>query len=225
MLLRFEAVEKSYPSPEGGPPVSVLRGIDLEVGEGEAVALVGPSGSGKSTLLQLAAALDRPDRGRILFAGKDLSVQDERAAAVLRAREIGFVFQLHHLLPQLTVLENVLLPTLSRAAGEVAKGAPARAMALLARVGLAERAGHRPGQLSGGERQRAAVARALINRPRLILADEPTGSLDAATAAELGDLLVEIQREEGVALLVATHAPDLAARLGRRLGLRDGILH
>jgi lipoprotein-releasing system ATP-binding protein len=223
-MLVFESVSKDYPSPEGGPPVSVLREAALTVRAGESVAITGPSGSGKSTLLQLAGALVRPDSGRILFCGNDIGEMSESALTALRAREIGFVFQLHHLLPQLSVLENVLLPTLSRAAGEAAVGARGRAMSLLDRVGLGARLGHRPGELSGGERQRAAVARALINQPRLVLADEPTGSLDHAAAVALGELLAELHREQGTTLLVVTHSDELAARMGRRLELRDGRL-
>ena len=223
-MLVFESVSKGYPSPTGGPPVSVLREVELTVRPGESLAITGPSGSGKSTLLQLAGALDRPDSGRILFDGNEIGMMSESSMAVLRACEIGFVFQLHHLLPQLSVLENVLLPTLSRAAGKVAVGASGRAMQLLERVGLGGRLGHRPGQLSGGERQRVAVARALITRPRLILADEPTGSLDRSAAVALGDLLAELHREQGTTLLVVTHSEELAARMQRRLELRDGVL-
>lgn len=223
-MLVFESVAKDYPSPDGGPAVSVLRDVALTVRAGESVAITGPSGSGKSTLLQLAGLLDRPDSGRILFDGNEIGAMSESELVILRAREIGFVFQLHHLLPQLSVLENVLLPTLSRAAGKTASGARGRALELLGRVGLGARLGHRPGQLSGGERQRAAVARALINRPRLVLADEPTGSLDHAAADVLGDVLVELHREQGTALLTVTHSAALAARMQRRLELRDGVL-
>jgi len=199
----------------------VLDGVDLAVQPGESISVVGPSGAGKSTLLNIMGALDRPTSGRVTLAGSDLAVASERELAALRNREIGFVFQLHHLLPQCTVLENALIPTL---AGAPDLDAEARARALLARMGLRERLGHRPGQLSGGECQRVALVRALINRPRLLLADEPTGSLDRAAADGLADLLCELNREMGVTLVVATHAERLAARMGRRLALREGRL-
>jgi lipoprotein-releasing system ATP-binding protein len=219
-FLRVRGVVKRY-GPPGAPAVEVLRGVDLDVAAGESVAIVGPSGSGKTTLLQLLGALDRPDAGRIELDGQDLTRLDEAACNALRSRRIGFVFQLHHLLPQLTVLENVLVP--AWAAGTAGTALP-RARQLLARVGLQERAGHRPAQLSGGERQRAALVRALLLQPALLLADEPTGSLDRAGAAALADLLVEINRREGVTLITVTHARELAQRMGRQLTLLDGVL-
>jgi ABC-type lipoprotein export system ATPase subunit len=222
LLLELNNVAKGYDGGEG--PVPVLRDVSLQLGHGEAAAIVGASGSGKSTLLNVIGTLDRPDAGRVLLAGRDLASLDEGELAVVRSQEIGFIFQLHHLLPSCTVLENVLVPTL--ATGRNARrGAPeARARRLLDRVGLTPRLGHRPGQLSGGERQRAAVVRAVINEPRLVLADEPTGSLDEAAAANLTRLLVELHQEEQVALLVVTHAPEVAARMGRVLELRGGRL-
>lgn len=219
MLLELTSVRKSYSS----PPVEVLRDIHFQLADGEAVAIVGPSGSGKSTLLNILGALDRPTQGRALFDGRDLSALTEPELAAIRNQQIGFVFQLHHLLPQCSVLENVLLPTLAAATPDPA--APERAAQLLERVGLQHRLEHRPGQLSGGECQRVAVARALINRPRLLLADEPTGALDHANAVSLGQLLIELNKEQGVALVVVTHSLELAARLPRRLELRDGALH
>jgi len=219
MLLELTSVRKSYSS----PPVEVLRDIHFQLADGEAVAIVGPSGSGKSTLLNILGALDRPTQGRVLFDGRDLAALTEPELAAIRNQQIGFVFQLHHLLPQCSVLENVLLPTLAAATPDPA--APERAAQLLERVGLQHRLEHRPGQLSGGECQRVAVARALINRPRLLLADEPTGALDHANAVSLGQLLIELNKEQGVALVVVTHSLELAARLPRRLELRDGALH
>jgi lipoprotein-releasing system ATP-binding protein len=206
---------------EGAPPVEVLRGADLDVAAGASVAVVGPSGSGKTTLLQLIGALDAPDAGTVALDGADFGRLDEAGRRELRLRRIGFVFQLHHLLPQLTVLENVLVP--AWAAGGAGRRLD-RARRLLERVGLGARADHRPGQLSGGERQRAAVVRALLLEPALLLADEPTGSLDRAGAASLADLLLDLNREEGVTLIVVTHSEDLSKRMGRRVKLADGVL-
>jgi lipoprotein-releasing system ATP-binding protein len=218
-LAELVGVTKSYGSADGGVPV--LRGVDFAVVPGESVAVVGPSGCGKSTLLNILGTLDRPTSGRVILSGRDVSELGELERSRLRAREVGFVFQLHHLLPQLSVLENVLVPAL------VADGAGAageRARRLLDRVGLSHRLNHRPGQLSGGEAQRVAVARALVNRPKLLLADEPTGSLDGKAAEGVADLLFELNREEGVALVVVTHAAALAGRAGRVLELREGRL-
>jgi len=202
-------------------PIDVLRGIELDVAPGDSVAVLGPSGSGKTTLLQLIGALDTPDAGTVVLDGQDLDQLDETGRRLLRSRRIGFVFQLHHLLPQLTVLENVLVPAW---AAEDAESHLADARRLLDRVGLWPRRDHRPAQLSGGECQRVALARALLLRPPLLLADEPTGSLDHAGAAALSELLVELNREEGATLIVATHSRELAARLSRRLLLQDGVL-
>jgi lipoprotein-releasing system ATP-binding protein len=226
MLLQLSNVTRRYTSP-GGAAVPVLNDISLEVARGQSLAIVGPSGSGKSTLLQIIGTLDRPTSGRVVLGERDLSELDERQLAEVRNREIGFVFQSHHLLPQCTVLENVLVPTLARPgprARQENASAESRADRLLKRVGLGERLGHFPGQLSGGERQRVAVVRAMINQPKLLLADEPTGSLDHASATELGALLVELNREENVTLIVVTHAMDLAKRMARALELRDGKL-
>jgi lipoprotein-releasing system ATP-binding protein len=206
---------------EGAAPVEVLHGADLEVASGESVAIVGPSGSGKTTLLQLLGALDLPDAGTVSIDGQDLATLDEKTRNALRNRRIGFVFQLHHLLPQLTVLENVLVP--AWAAGEAAARTE-RARDLLDRVGLQARMGHRPGQLSGGERQRVALVRALILEPALLLADEPTGSLDHAGALALGDLLLDLNRDERVTLITVTHSRELAGRHARSLLLQDGVL-
>lgn len=219
-LLELIGVGKRYEALAHGPPV--LQGINLEVVTGQSVAVTGPSGSGKSTLLNLIGGLDRPSEGKVMLGERDLATLDDKALARVRNQEVGFIFQLHHLLGQCTVLENVLIPTL--AGGDGASGTQERAVELLKRVGLEERMGHRPGEISGGERQRAAVVRALINRPRLLLADEPTGALDRASSASLVELLVELNRQEGVTLMVVTHAEDLAGRMDRHYRLDEGIL-
>lgn len=224
-LLRLENVSKSYRAAEGSPPVPVLRDVSLEIAAGESLAIIGPSGSGKSTLLNIIGTLDQADSGRVLLDGKDLNAQDEKALAAIRNREIGFIFQAHHLLPHCTVWENVLVPTLAEKNSPAKSGAEQRADRLLKRVGLGDRLTHRPGQLSGGERQRVAVVRALINQPKLLLADEPTGALDRASADELAKLLVELNREENVTLIVVTHAPDLARQMGRVMEFKDGSLN
>lgn len=224
MLLELQGVGKRFDSAGGGAALEILKDIDLAVEAGESLAVVGPSGSGKSTLLNIIGALDRPSTGRVAFEGRDLATLDDDALAELRSRSIGFVFQAHHLLPQCSVLENVLVPTLVLKDADLRSSAEDRARELLQRVGLSERIAHHPGQLSGGERQRVAVVRALINRPKLLLADEPTGALDAETAAQLGDLLVELNRDLNVTLIAVTHAAGLAERMGRRLELRGGTL-
>ena len=203
------------------PPVEVLRGIDLDIAPGASVAIVGPSGSGKTTLLQLIGALDVPDAGSVSLDGQDLAKMDEAARHVVRSQRIGFVFQLHHLLPQLTVLENVLVPAWAAGA---ATGRVDDALKLLERVGLLARRDHRPSQLSGGDRQRAALVRALLLNPPLLLADEPTGSLDHAGANSMADLLVELNREKGMTMIVVTHSLELASRMSRRLTLDNGVL-
>ena len=224
-LLELADVTRRFEAPGDAEAPLVLKGVSLTVAAGEALAIVGPSGSGKSTLLHLMGALDRPTSGRVAFDGRDLAALDDNALAAIRNREIGFIFQLHHLLPQCTVLENVLVPTLVTGGDEACRErAEATARRLLGRVGLAERLDYRPGQLSGGERQRTAVVRALINQPKLLLADEPTGSLDRASSETLADLLVELNREEAVALIVVTHSLELARRMSRVLELRDGDL-
>lgn len=243
-LLELVNLSKRYAADGNADGVDVLCGINLTVARGETLSIVGPSGSGKSTLLQIIGTLDRPTSGRVLLDGKDLAGLNELQVAEVRNQQLGFVFQSHYLLPQCSVWENVLVPTLAKpgragspmpAAGSHAvDGAmrtsrpteipEARAERLLKRVSLGERLHHRPGQLSGGERQRVAVVRALINQPQLLLADEPTGALDHASATSLGQLLVELNREEGVTLIVVTHALDLAKRMGRVLELQDGRL-
>ena len=202
--------------------LSILRGVDLKLNRGDAVAVTGPSGSGKSTLLYIVGLLDQATSGDVTVLGQSISSLEEAQAAAFRNEHIGFIFQDHHLLPQCSVLENVLVPLL---AGEgVTPTDEERAKKLLDRVGLAERITHRPAQLSGGERQRVAVCRALINQPELLLADEPTGNLDQATADSVGTLLLDLSREENVALICVTHSLELAARFPQRLELRAGEL-
>jgi len=223
-LIRLVDVAKHYSTAEGGEPVRVLHGVTLDIATGESLAIVGPSGSGKSTLLNIIGTLDHASAGQVLLNGIDLTKLDEVRLAQVRNRQIGFIFQAHHLLPQCTVLENVLVPTLATGDATLKTAAPERARKLLKRVGLEHRLDHRPGQLSGGERQRVAVVRALINQPKLLLADEPTGALDRASADNLGQLLVDLNKEEGVTLIVVTHASDLAKRMGKVLEIRDGHL-
>lgn len=221
-LVLLEHVCKHY-----GPTVScgviVLEDIDLGVEAGESLAITGPSGSGKSTLLNIIGTLDRPCSGKVSLLGSELTSLSEDELASLRSKNIGFVFQLHHLLPQCTVWENVLIPTLPAGNGN-SEHVRARARRLLDRVGLGARLDYRPGQISGGERQRVAVARALINEPKLLLADEPTGSLDLDSAGKLVNLLLELNREENLTLIVVSHCMELADRMERTLYLRNGKL-
>ncbi len=223
-FLNLENIGKTFLQPGGRKSVTVLEDADLEVDEGKSLAVTGRSGSGKSTLLHLVAGLDQPDRGRIEVGGQDISQLDAGGLANFRTNSVGFIFQLHHLLPQCTALENVLLPAFAEGAPRKPAEAQDRARELLKRVRLEDRIDHKPAQLSGGERQRCAIARALINEPRLLLADEPTGSLDEASAATILDLLQEINREEGVTLVLVTHALELARRMDRVLLLQGGKL-
>jgi ABC-type lipoprotein export system ATPase subunit len=202
----------------------VLKGISLTIEPGQMTAIVGPSGCGKSTLLNLMGALDVPTSGQVLWDGSDLASLGDKGRAGLRNRQIGFVFQMHHLLPQCTALENVLVPTLAGGRGPSQEDLLRRAKDLLDKVGLADRMGRLPAELSGGQRQRVAVARALINGPRLLLADEPTGSLDEKSADGIADLLRDLNRTQGLALVVVTHASRLAGRFGRVCELADGAL-
>ncbi|NOU35733.1 MAG: ABC transporter ATP-binding protein [Kiritimatiellaceae bacterium] len=215
-MLSLKNISKRYDE-----KTPVLSGVDLSLMAGESVAITGPSGCGKSTLLNIIGTLERPDAGTLEFAGKNLLALNEKETAEFRNRQIGFVFQLHHLLPQCSILENVLVPTLVNKDSAAAK---ARALQLLERVGLSGRLNHRPGQLSGGERQRVAVVRALMNRPQLLLADEPTGSLSREGAEQLVQLLLELNREENLALIMVTHSTRLAEKMDRVLTLESGKL-
>ena len=219
-LLQAVQLEKQYV--DGPAVVQVLSGLELEIEPGERVAIVGESGVGKSTLLHLLGTLDQPTGGRLLFEGEDVFARPAAELAHFRNREIGFVFQFHHLLADFTALENVMLPCLI--GGRPRAATRVRALELLDRVGLRDRVEHRPGQLSGGEQQRVAVARALAQRPRLLLADEPTGNLDPSTGEEVQQLMLELNHEHGAALIVATHNERLAAAMGRMLRLADGRL-
>ena len=216
----LQGVVRTYRTGAGALPV--LRGVDLTLAGGEIVALVAPSGAGKSTLLHLAGLLEQPDGGRVLVDGRDAGTLADAARTAIRRDRIGFVYQFHHLLGEFTAEENVMLPQLI--AGKRRAEAAARARALLGAFGLSARLGHLPGKLSGGEQQRVAIARALANAPGILLADEPTGNLDVATASVVFDELLATVRREGVAALIATHNPDLAARMDRVVTLRDGGL-
>jgi lipoprotein-releasing system ATP-binding protein len=220
MTLQVEQLCKSYPTPSG--PLTVLRQVSFTLQQGDALAVMGPSGSGKSTLLHILGTLDQPTTGTVLLDNRNPFTLSEEALADFRNRTVGFVFQDHHLLPQCTALENVLIPTLAGKHDRVAAEQWARQ--LLERVGLSGRLDHFPAELSGGERQRVAVARALILRPRLLLADEPTGNLDRHTAQAVGALLLELQRQEQIILIVVTHSPELARLLPRQVELVDGAL-
>ncbi len=218
MTLQATNLRKDYPARSG--PLTILRDVTFTLEAGEALAVMGPSGSGKSTLLYILGTLDRPTSGTVRLAGHDPFALPEKGLADFRNRHIGFVFQDHHLLPQCSVLENVLIPTLVvREAG-----AEAWARELLGRVGLADRLDHRPAELSGGERQRVAIARALVRRPQLLLADEPTGNLDRHTAERVAELLLDLHRQERNVLIVVTHSADLARRFPRRAEMLDGTL-
>lgn len=218
-LIRTESLQKAYGD---GRRLEVLRGLDLEIAAGERVAIIGESGAGKSTLLHLLGALDLPTSGRVLFGGVDLGQLDDARLAELRNCQIGFIFQFHHLLADFTALENVMMPALIR--GRSPGEAEAIARPVLERVGLAERLDHRPGELSGGEQQRVAVARAVVLGPRAVLADEPTGNLDLHTGEGVAQLLVDLNREQGITLVIVTHSQRLAGQMDRVLELRDGRL-
>jgi lipoprotein-releasing system ATP-binding protein len=220
VLLRLEAIQRIYKT--GAETLAVLNGATLTLRRGEIVALVAPSGAGKSTLLHLAGLLEKPDGGRVVIAGVDAGRLSDDARTALRLRKIGFVYQFHHLLPEFTALENISIPQMI--AGVPQARANKRSLELLEKFGLAARASHPPGKLSGGEKQRVAIARALANRPALLLADEPTGNLDVATADIVFAELLHAVRTENVAALIATHNPDLAARMDREVTLYQGQL-
>lgn len=225
-IVKAENIYKEYPAPFGGAPVVVLKDISIAAKTGEAIAVVGPSGSGKSTLLNIMSGMDTPTGGSVEFKKREMAGMSLIEKAFVRNRDIGFIFQLHHLLPQCTALENVLIPTLPfrrKPEGSV-ENTGGRALELLERVGLGGRTTHRPSELSVGERQRVAVARAFINAPDIVFADEPTGSLDAESSATLGELLLDLSRKEGTALVVVTHSPDLAGMMGGIYRLKNGNL-
>jgi len=220
-LLRAEGVSRTFPAVEAGlPEVTVLEDVELAISAGERVAILGQSGVGKSTLLHILGTLDRPTRGTVRFRGEDLFSRAPAELARFRNESLGFVFQFHHLLPEFDAVENVMMPGLLR--GLPFAGMRARAETILEEVGLAARLRHRVGKLSGGERQRVAVARALVLDPPLLLADEPTGNLDPRTGERITDLLLEMNRSRGTALVVVTHSPALAGRLGRTVRLVEG---
>lgn len=219
-LLSARELHKSFY--EGGSEIHVLRGIDLDLAEGERLAIVGQSGVGKSTLLHILGTLDHPTKGKILFGGKELPLDDEASLCQFRNRQIGFVFQFHYLLPDFSALENVMFPALIQGVEE--ERARAEAEQLLEMVGLRERLHHRPGKLSGGEQQRVAVARAVILKPKLVLADEPTGSLDLHIGEEVQELLFELNIRHKIALIIATHNRDFSEKIGRQMELKDGVL-
>lgn len=219
-VLRLEAVGKTY-GKDGPAPVEVLHGLDLTVARGEVVALVAPSGAGKSTLLHIAGLLDTPDSGRVVLNGRDMTGLGDKARTQARRRELGFVYQFHHLLPEFTAAENIVLPQLANAVP--ARQARLRAADLLDRVGLGPRADHRPAELSGGEQQRVAFCRALANSPALLLADEPTGNLDPETSDRVFGVLMGLVRDTGLSALIATHNHDLAARMDRVIQLDERL--
>jgi lipoprotein-releasing system ATP-binding protein len=223
-MLELIHVTKSFESPVEAGSVCVLKDITLKVEEGESLVIAGPSGSGKSTLLNIIGALDRPTNGEVFLDGKNIAVLDDNELAGIRNWKIGFVFQLHHLLPQCTVLENVLIPTLADKGVFSKDESGQRAVRLLEQVGLKDFLRYRPGELSGGQRQRVALARALINKPKLLLADEPTGSLDKDASKNVADMLVELNRSEKVTLIVVTHSIELAERFEQIKELSDGVL-
>lgn len=221
MDVTLQASDLRMDYPTGGGDLSVLRGVSLELRAGEAAVIMGPSGSGKSTLLNILGTLERPTGGTVSIDGHNPFDVAEPDLADFRNQAIGFIFQEHHLLPHCSVMENVLIPTF---AGHQQEDSAPRARALLERVGLSDRRDHRPAELSGGERQRVAVARAMINRPGVVLADEPTGNLDRASAATVAELMLEFHREEKTILIVVTHSEALAERFDRRFELKDGRL-
>ena len=221
VLLELKDISKSFRFSATEKEVTVLKRISLQMGQGESIAVVGPSGSGKSTLLNIIGTLDKPTSGEVFFSGNNLADLDDAALSAIRNREMGFIFQLHHLLPQCTVLENVLIPTIPLGNTQ---NKQERARYLLERVGLQDRLDFFPNLLSGGELQRVAVVRALINQPKLVLADEPTGSLDKEATENLSRLLVELNREEKVTLITVTHSMELARLMGKVYELQHGTL-
>lgn len=223
-MLELIDISKGYGNPDMPGYVKVLNSLSMNLGSGESMAVLGPSGCGKSTLLNMIGTLDKPTDGRVILGGQDLTGMDETELSFIRNHEIGFVFQMHHLLPHLTVLENILIPTLAYPDAGKNESYRNRAMELIEKIGIYECIDRKPGELSGGQRQRTAVARALINSPKLLLADEPTGSLDHETAVSVMTLLSDLNRTENISLVVVTHAADLAQQFGRVYTLREGKL-
>jgi lipoprotein-releasing system ATP-binding protein len=220
-VMQLDNVVRAYKTPDA-PPLEILRGASLTIGRGELVALVAPSGAGKSTLLHVAGLLERPDGGDVRVGGNSCGAMNDDKRTAIRRNEIGFVYQFHHLLPEFSALENVAMPKLIAGMG---KGEARReAMAQLESVGLGERASHRPARLSGGEQQRVAILRALSNKPKLLLADEPTGNLDLGTSSTVFKMMVGLVRDTGLSALIATHNPDLARQMDRAVTLQDGKL-
>lgn len=220
ILIKVESVSKSFKKGKG--QVDVLKGIDLSIFRGEMVALKGPSGAGKSTLMHILGGLESPSHGKIFFETRDIYSMDDNSLSGFRNKEIGFVFQFHHLLPEFSSLENVIMPAL--VAREPHKKANEKALAILDKVGLSHRLTHKPGELSGGEQQRVAIARALMMGPKVLLADEPTGNLDSKTGDEVFSMLAELNREMGITCIIVTHNEGLAARLDRQFVIQDGRL-
>lgn len=223
-LLSLEHINKGFGKPDDPSYRPVLKELSLQVEEGERIAILGPSGSGKTTLLNLVGGLDHPDGGKVEFRGEDITAYSSEQIHQFRNRQIGFVFQFHHLLPQCTLLENVLIPTLVESDKASRKVSAGRAETLMKRVGIWEFRNKLPGILSGGECQRAAVVRAMINAPSILLADEPTGALDSENVENMADLLLELNREDGLTLMVVTHSMELARKMGRTLEIRNGKL-
>jgi ABC-type lipoprotein export system ATPase subunit len=223
-MLELIDITKGYGSPDSPGYVPVLNSLNLKLQAGESISVLGPSGCGKSTLLNIIGALDKPSTGKVNFMGQDLTALDEPALARIRNQEIGFVFQMHHLLPHCTVFENVLIPTLAYPERADKCALKERAIGLIERMGITDCMNRRPGEISGGQRQRAAVARALINSPKLLLADEPTGSLDHETAVSVMGLLINLNRTEHITLVVVTHANELAREFGMVYTITDGRL-
>lgn len=219
----FEARKLTKVFTKGGRTIEVLNGLELSLSSGEVVGILGASGAGKSTLLHIAGGLDRPSSGTVHYGGENIFGLSESGLAAFRNRSIGFVFQMHYLLSEFTCLENIMMPGII--AGGLKEKVRERAEALMMQVGLSQRGDHRPGELSGGEQQRAAVARALVNRPSMVLADEPTGNLDTRTAASVQDLFLELNETYGTTFLIVTHNREMASRFHRRFHLREGVLH
>jgi ABC-type lipoprotein export system ATPase subunit len=224
-LLSLEQIDKGFGNPGDSSFRPVLKDLSLQVEEGERIAILGPSGSGKTTLLNLVGGLDSPDEGSVKFRGEDITGYSNPEIDQFRNREVGFVFQFHHLLPQCTLLENVLIPTLVQTGRKAQAASTERAESLMKRVGIWEFRNKLPGILSGGECQRAAVVRAMINSPSILLADEPTGALDSENVENMADLLLELNQEDSLTLMVVTHSMELARKMGRTLEIRNGKLH